>query len=80
MDHQGPSWLPQPAYSSLALLSGEMDYMVRFHRHKQFYWTALKWSEDGGELVSQRNIKMLGPKEGWMDAGEAKLMPTVSHS
>lgn len=57
-----------------------MGYIVRFHRHKQFYWTALKWSEDGGELVSQRNIKMLGPKEGWMDAGEAKLMPTVSHS
>lgn len=54
--------------------------MVHFHRHRKFYWTAITWNENGGELVSRRKIKMLGPKEGWMDAREVKLMPTVNHS
>lgn len=70
----------QPVYRSLALLSREMDYRLHWHHHRKFYWTALTWNEDRGELVSQREIKTLGPREGWMDAREAKLTPTVSHS
>lgn len=70
----------QPAYRSLAFLSREMDCMVHLHCHGKLYRTALTWNEDGGELVSQRKIKMLEPKEGQVDDREAKLMPAPNHS
>lgn len=54
--------------------------MVHLHCHGKLYRTALTWNEDGGELVSQRKIKMLEPKEGQVDDREAKLMPAPNHS
>lgn len=66
--------------SNLTFFGGERDCMEHFHHHRKFHQTALTRNEGGRELVSQRKIKMLGPGEGWLDVGEAKLMPTVGHS
>lgn len=44
---------------TLTIAAARMEY---FHHHGEFCWTALKWSEGGGGLVSQKKMKMLGPE------------------